>query len=180
MRFSPGILPQSIGAMGNKRQSLYAIIARSPGLHFRELQRRTKMATGQLNYHLHWLQERSVVKTILDGQYLRFYTFENLGDEERKVIELSRQESVRHILIHLLECGCDNHENIVKKVDLSPSTVSWHLKKLVNAKIVIKEVDGRKSFFHINNSELVKKIIVKYRESFMDRIVDAFIYMWDE
>jgi predicted transcriptional regulator len=180
LKIGLGMLPISFGNMGNTRQRIYSLIAHSPGLHFRELQRRTKMATGQLEWHLKWLLERSAITTITDGQYLRFYTFEDIGSDERKVIELTRQESVRHILIHLLENQCDNHENIVKKVNLSPSTVSWHLKKLVKANLVIKEVDGRKSFYHINNTDLVKKILIKYRESFLDRIVDRFIDMWDE
>jgi predicted transcriptional regulator len=175
-----GILPQLFGSIGNKRQNLYSMIAQSPGLHFRELQRRTKMATGQLLYHLNWLKKKSIIKTIADGQYLRFYTFDSLNEEERRVIEFTRQESVRHILIHLIENDYDNHENIVKHLGLSPSTVSWHLKKLVNSNIVSKEVDGRKSFYHINNVNLIKEILVKYSESFLDIIVDRFIEMWEE
>jgi predicted transcriptional regulator len=166
--------------MGNKRQSLYSLIAESPGLHFRELQRRTRMATGQLNYHLKWLQDRSVIKTITDGQFIRFYTFEKLGEEERTILELSRQESVRHILIHLLDSGRENHENIVNRLDLSPSTVSWHLKKLVNANILTKEMDGRKSYYHIENVDIVKNTLIKYRASFLDKLVDHFIDMWNE
>ncbi len=180
MRLGVGLLPQSLGNIGEKRFSLYALIAESPGLHFRELQRRTKMANGQLKYHLSWLQDRSVIKTITDGQYLRFYTFDKLGEDERTILEFSRQQSVRHILLHLLENGCDNHENIVNKLDLSPSTISWHLKKMVNADILVREVDGRKSFYRLQDADLVKQTLVKYRESFLDRMVDHFIDMWGE
>jgi predicted transcriptional regulator len=179
MRFNQKILSQSLGSLSQNRQSLYTLISESPGLHFNELKRRTKMATGQLNYHLSWLRDRSIIKAITDGQYLRFYTFEILGTEERQVLELTRQRSIRHILVHLLDCGYDNHEKIVEKLGISPSTVSWHLKKLVNANIVSKEVDGRKSFYHINNIELVKNILIKYRESFLDKIVDNFIDIWE-
>ncbi len=174
------VLPQSLGNIGEKRFSLYALIAGSPGLHFRELQRRTKMANGQLKYHLGWLKDHSVIRTIADGQYLRFYTLEKIGANERTVLELSRQRSIRHILLHLLENGRDNHENIVNKLDLSPSTISWHLKKMVNAGILAKEVDGRKSYFSLCDPETVKGTLVKYRESFLDRMVDRFIEMWDE
>jgi len=54
------------------------------------------------------------------------------------------------------------------------------MKKLVNSNIVSKEVDGRKSFYYINDVNLVKNVLVKYRESFLDRIVDRFIEMWEE
>lgn len=138
------------------------------------------MATGQLDYHLNWLQNKSVIKTITDGQFIRFYTFENLDEDERTILELSRQESVRHILIHLLDSGRENHENIVNRLNLSPSTVSWHLKKLVNANILNKEIEGRKSYYHIKNGDMVKNTLIKHRASFLDKLVDHFIEMWAE
>ena len=47
------------GALGRIRQGLYSLISRSPGLHFREIQRRTRMATGQLLFHLDSLRKWS-------------------------------------------------------------------------------------------------------------------------
>jgi predicted transcriptional regulator len=180
MKISPGMFPQSLGVIGQKRHKLYILIESAPGLHFRELQRRTEMATGQLLYHLHWLERKSVIKTILDGQYLRFYTLETLGENERTVLEFARQDSVRHILILLLERECLNHEIIFKNLKLAPSTVSWHLKKLVNTNIVSKEIDGRKTFYRINDPDLVRNTLMKYKESFLDKVVDRFIEMWEE
>jgi predicted transcriptional regulator len=180
VKIASGIFPQSMGKMGQKRQVLYTVIAESPGLHFRELQRRTQMATGQLLYHLHWLEEKLVLRKIIDGQYLRYYTLDKIGDNERKVLEFARQKSVRHILLFLIENDYANHESIVKSVGLSPSTVSWHLKKLVKANMLVKVVDGRKSFYYINDLDLIKKTLMKYRVSFLDKLVDSFIEMWDE
>ena len=91
-----------------------------------------------------------------------------------------RQKSVRRILLYLLEYKNCNHEQLVKSVDLSPATVSWHVKKLVDSKIVDKEVVGRNSFYSINDPELVKKTLVTYRESFLDKLVDRFIEMWEK
>jgi predicted transcriptional regulator len=160
------------------RQSLYSLISTSPGLHFREIQRRTHIATGQITYHLNYLQKVGLIKTEEDGEYLRYYAHIQINDEERNVLELVRQKSIRHILLYLLEYNNCNHEHLVTNLDIAPSTISWHLKKLIDANIVNKEVEGRKSFYSISYPELVKKVLIKYKESFLDILVDRFIEMW--
>jgi predicted transcriptional regulator len=172
------ILPST--TLGRVRVELYHLIAESPGLHFRELQRRTKMATGQLLYHLNYMIDKSVVNARNDGQYLRFFTPNAVNEEDRCIISLARQDSVRHILLYLMANNYVNHEKIVESIDLSPSTISWHLKKLVKAGIVVGEERGRKTFYFVKDPEKVMGIFVKYRESFVDKLVDHFIDMWDE
>ena len=44
-----------------KRKELYRIIRTSPGLHFREIQRRTDSGTGQLEYHLEYLKKVGLI-----------------------------------------------------------------------------------------------------------------------
>jgi predicted transcriptional regulator len=161
------------------RHKLYSAIVRYPGLHYREIQRRTGIATGQLTYHLEYLREVHLVKTANDGEYLRYYSNTQISPEERKVLELARQKSVRHILLHLLDNdGCD-HNSVVNSLGLSPSTVSWHLKKLLDAGVISKRTEGRRSIFSIVQPELVVVVLMKYKESFLDRLVDQFIDMWD-
>lgn len=159
------------------RHSIYSLISTSPGLHFREIQRRTKIATGQLTHHLSYLQKVGLIKSESDGEYLRYYAHIPINDEEKRVLELVRQKSIRHILLFILDNNNCNHEHLVKNLDISPSTISWHLKKLIDAKVVNKEVEGRKSFYSINNPEIVKNVLIKYKESFMDILVDRFIEM---
>ena len=161
------------------RHSIYSLISASPGLHFREIQRRTKIATGQLTYHLNYLQKVGLIKTENDGEYLRYYAQIQINDEERRVLELVRQKSIRHILLFLLENDNCNHEHLVKDLDIAPSTISWHLKKLIDANILNKEVEGRKSFYSIKNPELIKKVLIKNKDSFLDIVVDRFIEMWE-
>lgn len=161
------------------RQRLYSIISEFPGLHYREIQRRTGIAIGQLTYHLDYLKKVHLIKTVNDGEYLRYYTNEQMGTEERKILELSRQKSVRHILLYLLENDSCDHNSLVNGLCLSPSTVSWHIKKLIDASVISKNHDGRRSIYSVNKPELVKTVLTKYKESFLDKLVDRFIEMWD-
>lgn len=179
MKLKPSLsLPTT--TLGKVRLEIYHLIAESPGLHFRELQRRTKMATGQLLYHLGYMTDKSVVDARNDGQYLRYYAQNSVDEEDQKIIALARQNSVRHILLYLMANNYVNHEKVVENLQLSPSTVSWHLKKLVKAGIVEGDERGRKTYYYVKDPERIMGIFVRYKESFLDRLVDHFIEMWDE
>lgn len=146
------------------RYRIYSLICRTPGIHFREIQRRSKLATGQLIYHLRRLLSVSAIRTKKDGKYLRYYTSEKIESEENKIIELTHHESDRNIVLFLLENSHSIHKEVVESIGLSGSTISWHLKKLVNDEIVIKEVMGRKSFYSIREPELVSRVFTEYRQ----------------
>lgn len=160
------------------RQSIHSLISRCPALHFREIQRRTELATGQLEYHLDYLVRAGLLRTTSDGEYLRYYAHTELSDRERRILELVRRKSVRHILLFVLNNDVRNNEQLSNDLHLSPSTVSWHIKKLSIENVVSKKTVGRESSYSIKDPEVVRKVLMKYRASFMDKLVDQFIEMW--
>ena len=163
------------------RNKIYKAIGKNPGLHFRELQRRTKVATGSLQYHLEFLQKRHLIRTDKQGKFVRYYSVrgKQLG-EDQKIMNLLRQESLRKILLFLLSKKRANNEKIAAVVALSPSTVSWHMLKLVEAGVVERRRVGRKTFFYIVEPERTVDLLRTYKRSFLDEMVDGFVAMWDE
>jgi predicted transcriptional regulator len=162
-----------------KRRELYSLICTSPGLHFREIQRRTESGTGQLDYHLEYLKKVGLIFSEKKGEYLRFYAKTEITPEEKRILELLYQKNVRRILLHILENESCNHDGLVKNLDISPSTISWHLNKIIDAGVVDKVVDRRTSIYTVRDPDLVMKVLIQYRESFMDSVVDRFIEMWE-
>lgn len=162
------------------RQNLHSLISTCPGLHFREIQRRTEVATGQLTYHLDYLVKAGLLKTSSDGEYLRFYALAEISDEEKKILQLMRRKSVRRIILCLLQNDTCNNEQLTENLHLSPSTVSWHINRLIDENVVNKRIVGRESFYSACDSELVTKVLMKYRRTFMDELVDRFLEMWDK
>jgi len=163
------------------RNKIYKAINKSPGLHFRELQRRTKIATGSLQYHLDFLMKRHIIKAVKKGKFVRYYSTRGtqLGEDEQ-TIALLRQPSLRKIILFLLTKKRANNEKIAAAVDLSPSTVSWHMLKLVQGNLVEKRRVGRKTFFYIVEGERTAEILSSYKKSFLDEMVDSFVELWDE
>ncbi len=163
------------------RNKIFKHIKKSPGLHFRELQRRAKIATGSLQYHLDFLMKRHLIRAEKKGKFVRYYSTrgEQLGEMESKM-GLLRQPSLRKITLFLLTKKRANNEKIAAAVGLSPSTVSWHMLKLVNGGIVEKRRVGRKTFFYIIDAEGIANLLKSYKRSFLDEMVDSFVEIWDE
>ena len=160
------------------RRRLYEKINRFPGLHFREIQRRSELAIGSLRYHLDFLERNKIITSRREGDILRFYP-SGLTAEERRLLGLLRQKHIREIVIFLLKQPKASHKDIVNEVDLAPSTVSWYLKKLESSKAIEIESGGPFHYKILRKSEIIKVLII-YKESFLDKLVDGFVTMWED
>jgi predicted transcriptional regulator len=162
------------------RKKIYDQIKKSPGIHFRELQRRLDLVVGNLQYHLHYLGKRNLIKASSDGDYVRYFAKDrSLNENEKKILSFLRRSTCRHILIQLLNNPNLNNKELSQAVGLSPSTISWTLNKLVGAGIIERIKIGRKSTFAIIEPSIVSELLICYKESFLDTLVDGFIEMWE-
>ncbi|MGI6589877.1 MAG: winged helix-turn-helix transcriptional regulator [Candidatus Iainarchaeum sp.] len=161
------------------RDKIYSIIVQNPGLHFREIQRRTNIATGALQYHLEYLKKKSLIREEKEGKFSRFYSI-NSDVVDSKLMNLLRQDSVRKIVIFLMNRKRVTLQSISKGVDLGVSTTSFHLQKLVNGGVVVQKHQGGKVFFSLKNKKSVLLMLLEYRESFLDSLVDNFIDTWEK
>jgi len=100
--------------------------------------------------------------------------------ENKKLLGLLRQKPIRDILLFILTHSDCNHEQIVGAVKLSPSTISWHLRKLEENNVIGVVKKGRKTFYNIliDNDKIIK-LLTTYQDSFLDSIVDRAIEMWE-
>jgi len=161
------------------RKKIYNTIKRNPGLHFREIQRRVGIATGALQYHLDFLQKKHLVKTERETKFLRYYLVRQKF-EETGLMALLRQESIRKIIVFLMQRRFANNTTVSKVVGLSPSTTSWHLEKLVESNVVEKKRRGRKTYFNLIDKDKIAGLLVGYRKSFLDETVNNFVEIWEE
>ena len=162
------------------RRRIYEQINKSPGVHFRELERRLKLVVGSLQYHLHYLEKKKLIVASNDDDYLRYFVIDkNLNEKERKILSLLRRSSCRHILIQLLNNPDLNNKDLSLAVGLSPSTISWNLNKLVEAGVIERKKIGRISNFTIIDPTAVVELLICYKESFLDTLVDGFIETWE-
>ena len=161
------------------RRKIYNLLKRSPGLHFREIQRRSKLATGSLQYHLDYLSKRHLVKQEKDLKFTRFYIVRQDFEGTTEMGAL-RQKSLRKIILFLLKKKRANNDQISRQIDLSPSTTSWHLDKLLEKGIVQKKRSGRKTIYTLADPDKSADVLVRFQKSFLDEMVDNFVEIWQQ
>ncbi len=162
------------------RRRIYEEIVLNPGLHFRELQRRLDMPVGMLEYHLNVLLKDELIVSREDGRYIRFFANTYMSHQERKIMGFLRNEIVRKIIIFLLENGRVKQRDIANFVGISPSTLSYHLNKLVKGGILLREIEGRERYYSLKDPKIMARTIIKYRKSFLDSLVDNFVKLWEK
>ena len=163
------------------RKKIYECISKSPGLHLRELQRRTQLATGSLDYHMHFLKKHGLVRVEKRGKFALYYPYDKAYDQgEKDLLSLLRQEKIRHILIFLMQNRDANASAIAEDVGISPSNLSFYLKTLLEKNIIVQKKKGRFRLYSVASKEKIIPCLVTYKASFLDNIVDRFIEAWEE
>lgn len=163
------------------RRRIYDCISKSPGLHFREIQRRTKLATGSLDYHLHFLHKNALIRTEKSGIFVRYYTTHiGYNQRDKELLSLLRHDKIRHILIFLIEKKKANASEIAKHIGISQSNLSWYLKALAEKEIIVHKKKGRFRFYTVVDKNEIIKCLLTYKTSFLDSVVDKFISAWEE
>ncbi|NOZ58601.1 MAG: winged helix-turn-helix transcriptional regulator [Euryarchaeota archaeon] len=142
------------------RRRIYEVITSFPGLHFREIQRRTRLGNGSLKYNLGVLERRGVIESERHGRMRRYYP-RGMARDERKLLALLHLGTVRRILIFLLAHPGARHGEITRVLRLSPSTVSWHLRKLVEHGVVRESRGG----YLLADSEALRRTLEVHRST---------------
>ena len=87
-----------------KRKKIYDTILSKPGLHLRDLERNVDLPLGILRYHLNYLKKTGLVKALKDGGFSRYFVKNGVGNEDKILVEVFRQKTLRKILIIFLLC----------------------------------------------------------------------------
>ena len=70
------------------------------------------------------------------------------------------------------------HKDICIEIKKAPSTISFHLKKLIDAGVVSAISIGRGTAYEVPNPERIVDILITYKRTFLDDAVDTFIDTW--
>ncbi|MEM4261708.1 MAG: winged helix-turn-helix transcriptional regulator [Candidatus Diapherotrites archaeon] len=161
------------------RRKIYETIKENPGLHFRELQRRTGIATGALQYHLDYFVKRHLVKTEREKKFLRYYLVREKFDET-KLMSFLRQDKIRKVLLFLSKRRYSTLEKIVSGTGLNETTVQNYIHSLIKDNVLEEKAYSGKVVYSIKEKEKIAELLRSYRKSFLDALVDEFVEMWGE
>ncbi len=162
------------------RDKVYSQIVKCPGLHFREIQRRTGLATGALQYHIDYLKKKNLIFDKKEGKFSRFYSNESSNFVDSNLMNLLRQDQVRKLVLLILQKRRVSFKFLKKETNMSISTLNFHLDKLLLAKVVESKKINGVEYFIIKNKLPIIELLFSYRESFIDSLVDNFLELWEK
>lgn len=153
-------------------------IAHTPGIRYRELLRLTGLVNGVLTYHLAALEKANVIRVDRGPRITRYYPV-NVSEKESAILKFVRHEPVRQIVRFILENDMSTFNEIVNHTGKAPSTVSCHLKRLREAGIISVRY-GKYQLYRLVEKDFVADVLSKYKESFVDKVVDNYTEMLEE
>ena len=122
-----------------RRSRVLELILRHPGVRYRQLLKNTGISNGSLFYILRKLESsRSIMVNRTENNRATAYYPKNINATELHIIENLRNniDSVQY----LLDQGQSTFYDIVSHSKRAPSTISWHLNRLKNGKVVLQPV----------------------------------------
>jgi DNA-binding transcriptional ArsR family regulator len=108
------------------------------------------------------------------------YYLSSVTSNESDVLGYVRHNIARQIIIFLLDHDLCTFNEIVDHTQKAPSTISWHLKRLRDSGLVSILFGNDYQLYRVINSTVVRAVIYKYKESFVDSTVNNFTEMMEE
>lgn len=157
---------------GPRARILRCVLDR-PGIHLREVEREAELPLGQVLYHLDRLERMGILVSARDAGFRRYYPAHDVGRGEKRFLAALRHEVPRRVLLHLLQAPA-NHKEIQDTLGLAPSTLSFHLARLLASGVLTRRREGASNVYTLLEPDLVRRELLYYRESFRDPEVDRF------
>jgi DNA-binding transcriptional ArsR family regulator len=90
---------------------------------------------------------------------------------------LLRQKIPLKIVLLLLQSSPLKHKDLQEKLELAPSTLTYHLNKLLKDNIIDLQTHGEDKGYHITDKKLVLMYLTKYK---LHTMVEGMSDIWDD
>ena len=163
----------------SNRREIFTYVESNPGVHLRELQRALSLPLGSAEYHVDYMVKRGVLVRERDGRYTRFYAKE-LESADKEVLSTLRQRRLRQILLFALPRKKVKYKTLLNAIKVPRSTLSLYLKQLVDHNILRRHKVGYETIYTVIDEDRVARLLVSYKSSFIDKLVDRTLKTWLE
>ena len=162
------------------RRRIYQLVSKFPGMYLREIEKELGLAIGVLEYNLSYLERAEILSVEREGNRKRYFVKEDISYGDKATIAILRQEIPRRIVVHLMLNPKSGFQDVLEQFNISKSTLSFHMKKLTEASIVGSEKEGRSTNYYVIDPDNTARVILTYKASFLDSVVDRFAEVWGD
>ncbi|WP_198003773.1 winged helix-turn-helix transcriptional regulator [Methanococcoides burtonii] len=137
------------------RKKLYGFIQSRSGAYFNEIVKRTGLNRGTVRYHVDVLEtQHMIVSHKVNGKIRYFQNGSTYDEKEKTVIAGLRDDIDRRIVLEILNNGCNTNGALAERIGVSASTMSWHIRRLMEQEIVRGDKEGCYTIYRINSNYL--------------------------
>jgi predicted transcriptional regulator len=162
----------------SRRRTIFEHISKFPGTYLREMEKQLSLSIGDLQSHLHQLEKASLISSHEEGRYKRYFVNAEVSYVDREILSLVRMKTPRRIVMFLLLNPESCFTEILAEFNFTKGALSFHLKRLLRAHILIKGRKDKKNIYKVADGERMSQILITYKSSMMDETLDGFIDMW--
>lgn len=159
------------------RRKIYDIIEKNPGLHLSKIADVLQMRISHVEYHVNYLEKHDIVTVEKSTGYKRVYVKGTIGVQDKRYLSVLRQKTLLQIVLFLLKSDTVQHKDILENVPVSPSTLSYHLKKLVKHEIIDVQRYGENKGYYLKNREEIITWLIQYKPF---NLYEEFTDVWTD
>jgi predicted transcriptional regulator len=166
------------------KREIYTLVAQNPGLHLSKIADFLHISIPLADYHLLQLEKTREISSVKDpqGYYKRYYVAEEqVESNEKRILEELKKKIPLQIVLYLLKTPVLQHKDLLKQLNISSSTLSYHLTKLVQSGLLEVQPHGAEKGYALKNREEIKRILKKYEFHIEVNVaVENFKNMWGD
>lgn len=140
--------PTGVGGL-TRRGVIYEYVRGHPGTHVRMMAKDLGLATGDLHYHLFWLERHGYVKTKKNGFYRLVFPTMVFREDQEVLLGVLSKETPRGIILSLLSSPDLTQGEIARRLGYSQPTISWHMDRLIVLGAVRKKRTSRGASYEV-------------------------------
>jgi predicted transcriptional regulator len=159
------------------RRKIYDLIVKNPGLHLSKISSLLNIRKSLIEYHLLYMEKNQILSSLKEVGYTRYYIAGETGSREKKFLSIMRQELPLRIVLYLLKNSNVRHKEILENFAIAPSTLSYHLKKLVDGEIIMVSADGEEKRYIVKDEKETIGLLIRYKPF---NLFDSFQDVWKD
>jgi len=162
----------------SRRKMIFNQISKYPGTYIREMEKTLSLSLGDLQYHLQQLEKADLISSHDDGRRKRYFVKNEVNYFDREILSFIKMRTPRRIIIFLMIHPESSFKEILAEFHFTKGALSFHLKKLIKANIVINIKREKEMIYRIKDENRISQILIAYQSGILDEALNGFIDLW--
>ena len=144
-------------------------IISNPSSHLRKIKNNLEFSMGTIQYNLAMLEKEGKIKSVKTRFYKNYY---HINESNEKILSVLNLDSPRNIVMYLIQHEPSTHQEIANGIGLSSSTVSWHMKRLMELQVVQTEYSRKYTIYSLKDRDNVLASLRKCKSTIWSTMVN--------